>query len=321
MLRHHSLLNPLCAGALTVFLSTSVSATQLNFQRTESEQHLAFSYHWLDADEQQHRMQIAFDLSELARRERALINFRPDIAQRHIYVELMKIIQTVDPREARFEIRQTPHRLAFSVKARSPTKQRQWLQALRAKETQVFSQYLTNNHYHTYTDAVGFRRIKPDYQHFIADQTAIMLPISRALYEVINQNQSNREFADILLSWLQSIPYHALDDRSTFNGSGYLPPTEVINNNTGDCDSKTVLAATILRAMYPRLSMAIIYLPGHALLGATIPHTEQESHIRIDDHDYLLLEPTGPALLKAGEIGADTQFHIDSGMYTYEKVL
>lgn len=317
--RHWHLLL-VCLVVACVCTHHPVAATQLGFKRTESDQSIQFDYRWIDADEKTHRVKLDFNKSELAERQRTLINYRPDIAQRHIYIEVMKAIQNVDPREARFDVQQMPSELVIAVRASSQEKEQKWLQTMHNKQAQAYSNYLQDNHYNIFTTPTGVQSIKPDHRRFITDNVRIMLPIAKSLYNVLGDDISNRAFANLLLSWLQSIPYNALDDRRTSNGSGYLPPTEVINNNVGDCDSKTVLAASILRAIYPRLSMVIIYLPDHALLGATLPHLEEESRVEINGLDYLLLEPTGPALFKVGEVAESTQFHIESGMYTHEKV-
>ena len=50
---------------------------------------------------------------------------------------------------------------------------------------------------------------------------------------------SQRQAINRLLIWVQSIPYDTLHDRA--NDLGFLAPINVLMQNRGDCDSKSVL--------------------------------------------------------------------------------
>ena len=147
-----------------------------------------------------------------------------------------------------------------------------------------------------------------------------MIPVAQALFEKVGPNQESKDYVNLMLSFIQSIPYNELVEKSVSRGSGYLSPVEVLTSNIGDCDSKATLAAAVLKSLLPRLSIAIIYIPGHALLAANLPRSDLERTIDIDGMQYVLLEPTGPALMIAGKIGDKSEKDISSGMYTYEKV-
>ena len=99
-----------------------------------------------------------------------------------------------------------------------------------------------------------------------------------------------------------------------------MSPAEVLINNIGDCDSKATMMATVLRSVLPGVSQAIVYLPGHAMLAANISRRDAEHSIELGGMRYLLLEPTGPALMPLGEIGDKSASNIASGMYSFEKV-
>ncbi len=122
----------------------------------------------------------------------------------------------------------------------------------------------------------------------------------------------------MVLSWVQSIPYNTLENRLTSNGSGYSPPMKVISDNRGDCDSKSVLTAALLKALIPGIDLNMVFLNNHALLAANLPHRENEHKINIGRSEFLLLEPTGPALMIAGQVGRQSEGAIAGGQYTLE---
>jgi hypothetical protein len=76
--------------------------------------------------------------------------------------------------------------------------------------------------------------------------------------------------------------------------------------------------AGLIRSLLPEVKMAMIYLPGHALLGIVLPFRTTEKTIEIDGSNYLLLEPTGPAKIPLGEIASRSASDIAGGMHSYE---
>ncbi|MDU0114178.1 hypothetical protein RT723_14480 [Psychrosphaera aquimarina] len=76
--------------------------------------------------------------------------------------------------------------------------------------------------------------------------------------------------------------------------------------------------ASILKAMYPRLRVAIIYVPEHALIGLNVSHLSTDYKLQIDGLDYTLAEPTGPRMIKFSEISERSKKFIESGMYQTE---
>lgn len=68
------------------------------------------------------------------------------------------------------------------------------------------------------------------------------------------------------------------------------------------------------------MKVAIIYLPNHALLGVQLAYGGKDKTLRMDGNTYLLAEPTGPALMPAGEVSEQSLAAIEGGMYSYEIV-
>lgn len=99
-----------------------------------------------------------------------------------------------------------------------------------------------------------------------------------------------------------------------------MPPLSVVANNQGDCDSKTVLMASLIRSLIPDVKMVMIFLPSHALLGISLPFRTDEETLDIDGVDYLLMEPTGPAKIPLGEVANSSARDIAGNMFSTEIV-
>jgi hypothetical protein len=94
----------------------------------------------------------------------------------------------------------------------------------------------------------------------------------------------------------------------------------VLTQNIGDCDSKTVLAASIVRAFLPNVPMRMIFLRNHALLAVSLNVDDGDETVVIDGIRYVLMEPTGPAKMTLGEIGVDSARAIGQGEFTTQPV-
>ena len=128
-----------------------------------------------------------------------------------------------------------------------------------------------------------------------------------------------RKVTDFVLSFVQSIPYSTLESRLTSSGAGFNPPAKLLWENQGDCDSKMTLTATILRALMPRIDMAMIYIDQHAFIGIAIPAEANEISIEYQGVNYLLAEPTGPALYKLGTLAPESELAINQERYVVEE--
>ena len=104
------------------------------------------------------------------------------------------------------------------------------------------------------------------------------------------------------------------------NGSGFAPPVGLLNQNLGDCDSKAVLTSALVRAFLPTTDMAMVFLPNHALLAVALTPLIDDSTIQIDGRDFVLYDPTGPALLPFGQVSESTQRYLQTGRYQIEVI-
>jgi len=304
---------------LTCVFSVTGNAEQTFFHKEETATGYNMQYRWKDHSGVERELSFSLQKNKLVKRHKKNRNYRPEIAQRYVYIEMQKMAQKISPREARVRLVPRGKELQIQVKSQSPETTQKWLDNLTSEREAALDRYLHSHYYARYESPYGQIGVKPDHLRYIDESIRSVLPASQAIYEQIPSDSTPRSYVNLLLSWLQSIPYSTLENRITSNGSGFLPPSEVLINNIGDCDSKAALMAAMLRSLLPNLNMALVYLPNHALLGATLPNFEDEESIKdVNGAKYLLLDPTGPALMKLGRVSESTENFVASAMYKIE---
>jgi hypothetical protein len=150
-------------------------------------------------------------------------------------------------------------------------------------------------------DKNDFMRLKSGDVSFdhasLADAYASDLaPVAKALRK---GTKSDREFVARALSFVQSIPY---EKRKMKGGDpGYRRPLALLFRNRGDCDSKAVLFLGIVHAELPKLPLAMVYVPGHALTGVGLDKEKGDKLFKTDGVKFIYAEPVGPALHGLGQ--------------------
>ena len=122
-----------------------------------------------------------------------------------------------------------------------------------------------------------------------------------------------------VLALLQSIDYDTLgsrEDSRSFIG-GFFPPALMFNQGRGDCDIKTTAMAALLTRLLPGRRMAIVLLPGHALLGVVTAPRAGDEILNYKGKTYVLMEPVGPAFTPIGEVDEESLGHLRSGNIEY----
>lgn len=174
--------------------------------------------------------------------------------------------------------------------------------------TTSLQRYAKQNYYRATMEGANRASIQPDHPAIAARYTKAMGPVAKAILEQVpGANESPRAFINAALTWLQSIPYDTLQNRSTSNGAGFQTPYGLIGNNLGDCDTKATALAALIRAAYPTLPLAIVYVPEHAFLGIGLPQSKEDFALRTEHGTFILADATGPGLTPLGYIDPRTQ--------------
>jgi len=296
------------------------NAEQLSFRTTTDQDSIQFQYQWIDGDNQIQHLEFALPASIVQSTATSHPNYNPDIAQRHIIVALYKEAQKIDPRDASISIKPDNEKINISVRSQSNEKADNILASLKAVQQNAFEHYLNAHYFTQYTTIFNQKALKPDHLRYVSESIKPLIPVSQAFYEKINRNNDARAYFNLLLSWVQSIPYSTLEDRVSSNGSGFTPPLGVILQNKGDCDSKAVLTSALVRTFLPTTKMIMVYLPHHALTGVALTPLAQDETIEFDGETYILYDPTGPALLPFGQVSPETKNYIITGRYQVESI-
>lgn len=310
----------LCFIYLCSFSTDILARAQEKFEKTYSTNDIQLNYQWRDHFNASRSINFSLPKDKAQDQYRSVKKYMPEIVQRYVYIELMKKAQKIDPREASVRIKKVGKDFNIVVSSQSPEMLEKWRAVMKSNREEAYSKYLEENYYTKYQNHLGQTGIKPDHLRYLRESRELLMPVAQAFFEELGKGGDTRDYVGLLLSWIQNIPYNELEDRLVSNGAGYSSPVEVLTTNLGDCDSKTTLAAALMRALFPNLKMAILYLPNHALLAANVANKETDEFIEIDGYKYVLIEPTGPALLTVGDIDNKSSVDIASGMYSVEKV-
>ncbi|WP_414829714.1 hypothetical protein [Alteromonas sp. H39] len=303
-----------------VILSFSTAAQQRLFKRLNTDTHYQFEYVWLDEQGEQQAIQFALEREALQDIPLQQTTYRPDIAQRYVAVEMTKAARDIDPRIARINVQQRGDEIQVGVRAASDAIVADIQDQLSSAKVAAFNNYLDKHYYTEYLTPLNQNAIKPDHVRYIRESTMALIPLSQAFYDQLQQHSDARHYMNLLLGWVQSIPYNTLEDRSESHGSGFSPPFTLLSQNQGDCDSKAVLTASIMRAFLPSTPMVLVLLENHALLGIALPPRAGDKTITQNGITYVMFDPTGPALLPFGKVSPDTIMAIANRRYTLETI-
>lgn len=306
-----------CIGILYCYVMPSL-ATQLSFETTKNSGNMLFSYKWKDHQKQQQFLDFTLPLDKVNVQHHK--RFIPELADQFIFVELHKAARAINPKEASVQIRRQANKIVVKVNSRSQNLIDKWQNSMQRSREGAFDQYLADNYLSHFRTHLGQKAIKPDHLRYINEGKVPLRPIAQALYQKVPEKSETRVYINLLLSWVQSIPFYALEDRLTSKGAGYLPPALVVSSNQGDSDSKTALMASLIRSLLPDAKMIMLYLPNRALLAISLPFRTSERTLSIGGVDYLLMEPTGPVNHKLGEIAPTSEGAINGNMYSYEVI-
>jgi transglutaminase-like putative cysteine protease len=114
---------------------------------------------------------------------------------------------------------------------------------------------------------------------------------------------SARQALGLFVAFFQEIRYEIPPD--VFHGrqiQGLWVPTEVIANNHGDCDSKSIAFAAMWRRQGD--AVVVVRVPGHVMVGVETRPGPGQATVRLGNRYFVLCELAGPAKLFPGREGS-----------------
>lgn len=301
-------------------------AKQISFTKTTEGEKVRFGYKWIDSEKKQQSLSFLLNTASVNSDFRHFKALRPSLLRMYSLKKLKQAISKLDPKQGRVTITPVQNGVEFTISSFSETWQKETAKHLRNVYQTSLKEYLYQEYYVEFQGVSSVSKpndqtlyFKPDHRRFVEEGTTSTKPIIDELLRLF-PNAPARTVAEFINSWIQTIPYDDLERRETSNGAGFEPPVHLLSKNRGDCDSKVTLMAHILKQLYPRLRMVIIYLPEHALLGLNVSVLQDDKFVEIDGLKFVLAEPVGPATIRIADASPESLRKIDAGTYTIERL-
>ena len=308
-----------CCYLLCSLLNVAL-AEQTAYRRSATAEGTQYTFAWLDHDNKSREISFLLPNDSIQQLPVQQVNYNPQLALRAVEIELLKAARDIDPRVARFTLINRHDSLAFSLSGKDEKRLDELTTELKETQETALDDYLTERYFQHYKTPLLQKAIKPDHIRYIEESTLPLIPLAQSLYDIVDEQSNARSYLNLLLSWAQTIPYDELTNRVSSYGSGFSPPLAVLNQNLGDCDSKSVLTASLIRAFLPNNSMRLVLLRNHALLAIAISPLAKDTTMMIEGIPFILLDPTGPAQMQLGEVSKSTRQAIASQQYTLEVI-
>lgn len=315
-----------CALSLFIFsyyLSTAaygVPNQQISFSRADKGESIEYDYRWYDHNNKLRHITFEIDKQVIAKLPSNQPNYKPALIQSKIKRDLTRLAKGVDPRKARVNIQQIGNDLDVTIRSNNPQLVDLLHTEFQHQKQLTYDLYLKQHYFEKFTSASGSNGVKADHIRYIQEFTPVFKVIAEQFYELLGDEKSVRNYIDLLLSWAQSIPYSTLTGRGESNGAGFLPPVRLLDANMGDCDSKSVLLAALLRNYLPQAKFQFIVLPQHALLGIKTSEQPSDFTVENDGARLVIMEPTGPAPFGFGEAAESSKTMIQRGLATFQVI-
>jgi len=302
---------------LSLFFVGFAEAKQISFSKHPQENHYIFNYQWLDHNDQPQSMSFALTKPALFERFRMLRPYQSEFAQKTIMRTVRKQLRKEPLNGAQAFFLQQDGKMVVQVKGQENKNVAIAYQKVKEIEQKTTSEYFKKNYYQLFRTHDEVSGVKINHASIANDSVADFKVLKPIILDKVSI-KNIRKVTNYVLSFVQNIPYSTLESRITSSGAGFNPPAKLLWENQGDCDSKVTLTATILRALMPRIDMAMFYIDKHAFIGIAIPASAGEMAIEHQGVNYLLGEPTGPALYTLGELAPESELAVNQGRYVAE---
>ncbi len=279
---------------ISLAFALTVDAAE-DFRRIDGNTHTELIYTWPD---QGIRFQI--NNSDVPTRQ-TLPRYSAERVKLHVRNQL--ILKAAALQQPGLRIKFSPANLPLEVQVegKDPKQVEQVMATLKKTQQEAHQNNLTANYFYPLKLPTGEKVVIPDHGQFFSESLGPLKPVAAA-FTALYGDSNIRQIANKILIWVQRIPYQDLSNRQESAGDGYSPPLRVLLDHRGDCDSKAVLFAGVMKNIFPKLNIQIIYFRDHAIIGAKIPPIAGEQTVDIAGVTYLLIDPTGPAQLAIGQL-------------------
>jgi hypothetical protein len=305
------------SAVLALVCHGDLSAKQLQFSKKITDHNVQFNYQWQDQNQEKQSLSFSIDKQLLFDRFRNFKTYSAAHAKRYVDQGIKKSLSKQNIPGVHVSFSGAGSEMRVELSSQDQKALTQTFQNIGELEDELMLKYLDNNFYKQFIFYDNNLAIKPDHVRFAEESVLDFKPLKSLILEQASI-KNIREVSNYVLGFVQSIPYSTLESRVTSTGAGFNPPLRTLWENQGDCDSKVTLTAAIFRSLMPRIKIMLVFIDNHALLAINIPAKGDELTIDVDGINYVLVEPTGPAMMNVGETSAESEFAIRNGRYYAE---
>ncbi|MCP5405039.1 MAG: hypothetical protein H6922_02305 [Pseudomonadaceae bacterium] len=273
------------------------------------------SYAWHDVDRQEQTLAFNLPIDDVQRGRSEFRSFDNAAMRDYVFAKVKGYAEAHSGPGLQLEVARTTEGYDVQAKgARSDEIDAQMLELAKVRDAAV-EEFMANTLY-TRVDARG---VMPDHKRIAKRYAPALAPVQAVLARQL-RGQDARAVVDYLLGFLQTIPYDQLQNRYTSNGAGFQTPYGLLLENKGDCDTKSVALAALLRGLYPTLRITMVYVPNHAFVGVALPRGPADYALKLGNGVFVLADPTGPRLMRLGEVDSVALRDLEAGKYSYQEV-
>jgi hypothetical protein len=283
-------------AALIAFCAVA-EAQQVDFKRISRSGDELLSYRWKDAERHEHAVAFTLTRDAIKEAEASFREFSMDAMWRTLELDLRDEVEKFG-NGARINLSRNIEGLHWTLQA--PDQKSADLLSRKVSERLERSQQAYLRSY--MRRMVSERRVMVD---FAAATTAMQSPlraVAKALGDVPDVANDDRARIALALSFFQEIPYAVLEDKQR-RGGDFLPGPALLAQNRGDCDSKAVALAAVLKDYTRWRKLVVVTMPGHAILAVDLPAQEGDWTVRSGGRQYVALEAAGPVISPIGKVG------------------
>ena len=274
-----------------------------------------FYYTWRDHTDKEHKFNFSYSNDVLFNHYRRFKAFNTQEYLDTIHLKVTNTLKQFDSRKYSVETERKERSIEYKIISKDKVLLKEIKDRVEITKQNARKSYLQKHYYADLKATWAIDAVRPDLPRFIKDSYNYIQPISQAIKGKFGNNVRPQTIINFVLSWLQAMPVSSLPDRFHHSGENYKPPLKLIRQNHGDVDSKTALAAALLKAVYPRLTVAIITTPRHSLIGLNLPVRKDEKYIDINGLKFLLGETSGTTQYPIAKVNQSTWNMLNSKQY------
>lgn len=293
--------------AALVLWSADVSAQQLDFGRVTRSGDELLTYRWRDHDKREHTTAFTLARQVIKDAEKSFLEFNLD-AMWHVVESALRdeVRKFGDGATIKITRRGDEMNWSFTVRdqSRADVLSKRLTDRVESAQKSYLAEHLRRK--------VDDRRIMVDFSAATQAMQVPMRAVARALGETKGVANTDRARIELALAFFQDIPYAVLEDKKR-RGGDFLPPPALLAQNRGDCDSKAVALAAVLRTYAPSRRLAMVTMPDHAVLAVDLAAEPGDATVRAQGRQFVILEVAGPAMLPVGRVGTQSAKYLAEG--------